>query len=96
VEPAPLAILNSELRFENGVGPDLVDIDVRQAIGARAYSRDIRVYVAARHFERNLLMRREARPRVFDLDNPDAAVFAERSGAQVKFGFADHYRLPPV
>jgi len=41
-------------------------------------------------------MRREARPRVFDLDNPDAAVFAERPGAQVKFDFADHCRLPPV
>jgi hypothetical protein len=82
--------LSGEFRVENGVGPDLVDIDMRQAIGARAYSRDMRASVAARHFERDILMRREARPREFDLDNPDAAVFTERPDAQVKFDFADH------
>jgi hypothetical protein len=41
-------------------------------------------------------MRRETRPRVLDFDNPDAAVFAERPGAQVKFDLADHCLLPPV
>src|SRR6188508_132213 len=55
-EAARLAILTSEFRIENGGGPDLVGIDVRQAIGVRAYSGDMRAYVAARHFERNLLM----------------------------------------
>src|SRR4029078_10299919 len=51
-EAARLAILTSEFRIENGVGPDLVGIDVRQAIGARAAFGELAPHGAVPPFHR--------------------------------------------
>src|SRR4051794_13091779 len=85
-----LLLLIGGFRFEDSVGPDLIGIDMRQPGGTRSYPGDVRADVASRPLERDFLMRRETRPGMLDFDKPEAAMLAERPGAQVKFDFADH------
>src|SRR5579884_3655656 len=70
-----------------------VGVDVREVVAVLADRGDARRHRAAAEPAQDVAVRREARPVMFDLDNPEAAVVVECARPQMQVDLADHCLL---